>query len=232
MGAVYSRGGLGAIATATNLTGLNSTTGLTVAFWHRSRPDSTASYNSDVFAQRSTANIVRDGFAIYFQVGGLNISLLGSAATTVSAMGQANTRFEPGKWAHYAITYDNVSQRVVFYKNGQPITSGSNTRVVTANAACTTEFGAGSYQQGANHSLFDFQYAVNTALNAADVAALMNPRHRDERITARYFGLGTGGYAASGVVLDETGNGFNVTANANAASSTLTDLPPFLPTLA
>ena len=232
MGAVYNRGGLGAIATATNLTGLNSTTGLTVAFWHRSRPDAPNTYASDVFAQRSTANISRDGFVVYFQSRGLVLLLCGSAATTASSMGVSNTRLESGKWAHYAITYDAASQIVVFYRDGQPITSGSNTRVVTANAACTTEFGQGSYQQGANHSLFDFQYAVNTALNAADVAALMNPRHRDGRITARYFGLGTGGYAASGVVLDETGNGFNVTANASAAASTLTDLPPYLPTLA
>lgn len=232
MGAVYNRGGIGAIATATNLTGLSSTTALTVAFWHRARPDATATYNSDVFAHRATANANRDGFAVYFQSGGLAINLCGSAANTASSMGVSNTRFESGKWAHYAITYDAPSQRVVFYKNGTPITSGSNTRVVTANAACTTEFGQGSYQSAANHSLFDFQYAVNTALNAADVANLMNPRHRDGRITARYFGLGTGGYGASVVVLDETDNGFNLTANANGGASTLTDLPPFLPTLA
>lgn len=221
------------MASATNITGLNSTTAFTVAFWHRSRPDSLRqTYNSDVFSQRSTANVNRDGFALYFQSGSLNVNLCAAAANSQSTMGVANTEFVPGRWAHYAVVYSQALQRVTLYKNGISRATATNATVVTANAACTTEFGAGSYQSAANHSLFDFQYAVNSALDSAEIGLLMDPRQRHPSITARYFGLGTGGYGASGLVIDETGNGFNLTANANGGAVTLTDIPPFLPTLA
>jgi hypothetical protein len=223
----------GAVATANNLTGLNSINAVTIAFWYR-RPTWTNTPETDLIAQASTANVARDGFYVHINnTSALSINIQSATASSTTSSVESRQFLRNGLWAHYAITFDDATNLVRFYVNGSMITTATNTTDMTANASCQTRIGNNAFVSGfGNGWLFDVQILPEVAVSIADILPLMNPRYRDGRVRGRWFGLSFRTPGASGTVYDESGNGNNLVAINNPNHCTQDEEPPYLPTLA
>lgn len=207
------------VATATNLTQLNTTTNYTVAFWAKLAVD------GDVMRHASTANGARDGYAFTFNAADLQARHF-FAATSSNYTVISGGPWRNGRWQHFAIVYNgSVANGFI---NG--VLRGRTTaNPPTANASCTTTLTpaiAGTF----NGNLFDFQLLPGIAVPLADVPLLMNPRFTYPGIKARWFGLEFTGVGPSSTLRDESGNGSNLTTTATGVLHPDAE-PPYLPTL-
>lgn len=207
---------------ATNLTQLNTTSSYTVAFWARQRDF------GDVLRHASTANVARDGYAFYF-----NSSEL--VARHCNAVGSANyvainqSPHRDGRWGHYAVVYDGVTNLHGFFNGVLRLRIGNATRVPTANASCTTSIVPGITATFFGN-LFDLQILPGVAVPLDNVKLLMNPRYTHPGIKARWFGLGFTGVGPSSTLFDESNNGSNLTTSSTGFCYPDAE-PPYLPTL-
>lgn len=210
-------------ASATNLTGLNATTAVTIAFWVRSVA---ANPNGDIIRHSSTANRTRDGYYVGFVGTGIQIIIYGSAGSSTSNF--SNTwQHRNNRWAHWAVTFDNATDAVRAYFNGKLIGTGTNARDMTANASCTTDLPSGQVNSSLIGNVFDLQVIPNVAVPASDIPLLMNPTALYGDVRARWFGLQFRQPGASGTVFDESGNGNNLTASATLAACLQGEEPPW-----
>jgi hypothetical protein len=225
MPSVEHRGGTG-LATATGLTGLNATTGVTVAFWVRPR-----SYAGDIVAQLQTGNAARDGYLVALASSGLTFRIADSAGATDTTIGYATMPVLLGVWQHLAVTFDDSTNFVRVYRNGALAATASNTRDMTDNASCTT-WACGNQVYGALvGSVFDLQVLPDVVVPAQDIPLLMNPKYTYHGLKARYFGVGFRTIAASGTPVDESGNGHDLTVGAFIIAQQGAE-PPITPTFA
>jgi hypothetical protein len=214
-------------ASGTNLTGLNATTGLTIAFWHRKRQGGTGAM--DVFRQQNSATGARDGYYIGFSATELQLRIYGSAGATTSFINQQISRQQVGQWKHFAVTFDDASNVVLWYVNGMLVSRGTNTRDMTAVAGCTTTLGGASVNGLSNYALFDLQVFPDLVVPPSDISLLLNPRIAYPGCRGRYAGLRFSDPGAGGLVVDESGSGNDLTAG--GSGTTLMDAePPFRPT--
>lgn len=212
-------------ASATNLTGLNYVAGgYTFAFWMRWTG---GTGGGDVFRQASTANVLRDGYAIVIQAADINVRhYTATAGTTYSAI--AGSQHNDNVWKHFAIIYDGSVVRG--FVNGALRTRTAAANVPTANAACTTTLRP-SINANFVGNLFDLQIILGTFVPDQEVAMLMDPTFRHPSVKARYFGREFVGVPGSGTLRDESGNSNNLAVAANDFLP-IGEEPPIRPTLA
>lgn len=212
-------------ASATNVTGLNYVAGgYTFAFWMRWTG---GVGGGDIIRQASTANALRDGYAIVIQSADINVRhYTTTAGTTYSAI--AGAQHVDNVWKHFAITYDGTAVRG--YVNGALRTRTAAPNVPTANAACTTTLRP-TINADFVGNLFDLQIILGTFVPDQDVALLMDPTFRHPNLRGRFFGREFVGVPTSSTLRDESGNGNNL---ATSVTDTLPigEEPPIRPTLA
>jgi hypothetical protein len=212
-------------ATATNVTGLNyAAGGYTFSFWMRWLGGNSG---GDIIRQASTANSLRDGYAIVVQAADINVRhYTASAGTTYSAV--AGSQHLDQIWKHIAITYDGST--VTGYVNGALRTRTAAPNVPTANAACTTTL-VPAINATFVGNLFDLQLILGASVPEQEVPLLMNPTYRHPSLKGRFFGREFVTVPVSTTVRDESGSGNNL---ATASNTTLQmgEEPPIRPTLA
>lgn len=222
--------GLTNVATRANLTGLNATTGVTVAWWqrHRGFGATSTSISGDIFVHASTANPFRDGYFVGWSAGLLQVLIGGSAGSNTQSMRPFVQAYN--RWNHFAITFNDANDQLCFYMNGVLMSMTTNTRDMTANAACTTIITPNASVGSFRGDLFDLQVFPDLVIPARDILLLMDPRQQLAGLKGRYFGLRYNAPAASGTIIDESGSGNDLTASATAGAVTKTDEPPWRPT--
>lgn len=226
MPSVYNRAS--SPASASNLFGLNATTGVTVAFWYKYLGGQ--SFVGDIIRQYGAATN-RAGYRVSVFGNDLQVDILGAAGTTLSSLNFLLARVRPTRWNHIAVTFDDATNIVAGYVNGVLWNRTTNTRDMTDNTTtCTTQLLpniSGIYTGWC----FDVQVLPNVVVGSGDIPLLMNPTYSYPGVMGRYFGLDFITTEASGTIYDESGNGNNLTV---AAGVTLEqgDEPPFRPTFA
>jgi hypothetical protein len=231
MPSLEARGFAGALATATNLTGLNATTGVTVAFWVRPSPLEATIITADIVSQFQTGTNNRDGYGVQLGNNGVGIRIGGSAGVNDTSASATQCPVLHGVWQHIGITFDNSTDFVRFYRNGAMVHSGANIRDMTANASCTTTVCPNSITGNLIGGLFDLQLLPDVVVPAQDIPLLMNPKYSYHSVKARYCGVNFRTVAASGTLLDESGNGNNLTVSATVSAEQGAE-PPLTPTFA
>jgi len=227
VGAFSKRAGGNETASATGLTGLNTTTAFAVAFWNKQRPAG-AGTASDVFRHTSTANASRSGYRCGFGSGGLpTIRVCSATASNDVGAGGTDLRPRRGIWRHYVFTFDNASNTALFYMNGNLLARATSTTDIAADASVTTLCPDSGIQGGDFGFIFDLQVLPNYfAYSASDARQLMNPRSTHHAVRARWFGVNFRTTALGALVRDESGNGNNLTVN-NAALQMYPESPYF-----
>ena len=220
-----------AIARA-GLTGLNATTGFTVAFWARQNYSQLVYLaQGNVFAQYN-ASTQRNGYAVGFQVDGtLTTVIHGSAGFTTSSIA-GNSLSRSGQWAHYVVTFDDASDTVLGYVNGKLLGRVTNTRDLTSTATSLTTQIGGSITSLTEWrgSLFDIQVFPDVVITQDDIRHLMNPFESLPGLRGRYFGAQSVQYGTGvGGVRDESGSGNDLTATGAVPTEAE---PPFRFTIA
>jgi hypothetical protein len=220
-----------------NVTGLNATTGVSIAWWQFGRPsvDGTQSSVSGLIISHSnTANDVRDGYVVGWNLNRLTFWSLGSAGSTNSNGFTYNS--QSGKWQHYAVVFDDSANSVWFYQNGVLMTQVANTRDMTSIATTTTRLGSFTGSISNNDelrgALFDLQIFPNVVVPPQDIPLLMHPFDSYPGCKGRYFGVSCGTMAVGvNTIRDESGSGNNLN---NSAATTLGvgSEPPFRFTIA
>jgi hypothetical protein len=202
---------------ATNLTQLNVTTAYTIAFWAK-QP------NGDLFAHGSTANLARDGYAVWFDSVSINVRHCRATASTNFAA--LSTGWHQNRvWQHYALVWQNSVLQC--FVDGTLRNRIAAAAAITANASCTTRLNP-AIQGNQPQTIFDLQIIPNAAVPEAGIKKLMDPKQSFPATRARWFGLEFGGAVSGGTVLDESGNNSNLT----SVNSCFVDAePPYLPTL-
>lgn len=197
-------------AAGAGLTGLNTTTGFTVSFWHRSTVGGTVGLQ-DILRQNLSTNASRSGYFIQLSNSGqLQIKIQSATAEVVNLV-TANTRQFRGQWIHFAGTYNPTGTLCFGYINGKFSLRVASAGTIAQPATTQTEI-LGNASLGQQPSqVFDLQIHAGTVLGPADIPLLMRPNYRHNSLTARYFGLGFTGYGSSQVMQDESGNGNNPT---------------------
>lgn len=224
MPSVYNRAT--APASASSRFGLNATTGVTLSWWYKYLGGQ--SFTGDIFRQ-SGASTARDGYRVGIVGNDLQVTIAGSAGTTLSSLNFLLARINPTRWNHVAVTFDDNSNQVVGYVNSKQWNQTTNTRDMTANGTtCLTEIMPSLTFTG---WMFDLQVLPDVVVGAGDIPLLMNPTYSHPGVKGRYFGLDFVTTTAGNTVYDESGNGNHVTV---AAGVTLEqgDEPPFRPTFA
>lgn len=213
-----------------NLFGLNATTGFTVAFWVKN----IASLVVTAFEQ-SGASTTRDGYSVQFRSSaseaGLYVNIFGSAGNTATVLGLQYPQHLDGKWNHYAVTFDDANNLLRGYRNGNLISSNTNTRDMTANGTtCRTRIFPSIVATYVGFC-FDLQVLPDVIVPGADIPLLMKPGHKYPGVKGRWFGLDFQQTTAGNKVYDESGNGNNVTVAAGVTMYAAEE-PPFRPTFA
>jgi hypothetical protein len=198
------------LASGTDLTGLNATTGFTVAFWLRCLAQEGAAPSGDIWRHTSTANASRDGYAIWLNGGAIGGRIAGSAASTDFGT-FPNHRPRHRVWAHFIVRFDNAANQVCFFHNGMLAQTTANTRDMTSNVSCTTQMLGSNYQGDLLAEIFDVQVFPDVVVPNGDVRRLLRPDFIYPGCKGRYYGLGFRSLAASGVVVDESGSGNHLT---------------------
>lgn len=213
-------------ATASNLFGLNATTGVTLSWWYKYLGGQ--SFSGDIFRQ-SGSNTARDGYFVSIVGNDLQVTIAGSAGTTLSSLNFLLARISPTRWNHIAVTFDDASNQVVGYVNGKQWNRTTNTRDMTANGTASTT----QLMPGLTPIcwLFDLQVLPDVVVGAGDIPLLMNPTYSYPGVKGRYCGLDFVTTTAGGMVYDESGNGNNLTVSAGVTLQQ-GDEPPFRPTFA
>ena len=215
-------------ATGTNVTGLNYVAGgYTFAFWAKG-PN--ANGGGDIIRQSSTANTARDGYIITFGSAELQARhLTATTATTYNAV--SNNRHHQRIWQHFAITYDGSVVRG--YVNGVLVGRTAAANVPTANAACTTTLAPSpAINSVFAGNLFDLQIILGASVPEQNIRKLMDPTVVNPNLKGRYFGLGFVGVGAGGILVDESGNGNNLTVPVAPGRLDIGEEPPIRPTFA
>jgi hypothetical protein len=222
-------------ATGTNRTGLNATTGVTISWWHRPLVyGSAVAPNGGIINQASTANASRDGYSVgYNNNGQILFTVSGSAGTTNTAAFTGTITGRQGRWHHYAVTFNDANNQVALYINAKLIGVGTNTRDMTANAACTTTLFSNTFTTNTFYGcIFDLQLLPDTVVPAQDIGELMDPRMHITEAKGRYFGMEYAQVGLSGTIVDESGNGNNLTMPATGTPYFTWPEPPFRFTIA
>jgi hypothetical protein len=208
-----------------NVTGLNSSTGLTVALW--CKLSGGASTSTDVIRHASTANAARSGFRIGFSAADFRLDILGATGSNNYAAVTGVHR--NGRWNHFAATHDNATNTLLGYWNGNLTQRTNATQDITADAACTTIWNPAVIGSGSGFLFFDLQILPNVVVPPSDVKLLMNPRYSYPNVKGRYFGINFRTTAAgTNALLDESGSGNNLTISPSAFQQG--EEPPYLPT--
>lgn len=215
-------------AAGAGLTGLNTTTGFTVSFWHLSTSGGTGT-SQDILRQNLSTNASRSGYFVQVSNTGQLVLKIQSATAEVINNVTAQTRGMRGRWIHFAGTYNPTGTICFGYINGVYSARAASAGTIAQPATTQTEI-LGSASLGQQPSqVFDLQIHAGTVLGPADIPLLMRPNYRHNSLTARFFGLGFTGYGSSQVMQDESGNGNNpTTANILQIGSE----PPWRSTLA
>ncbi len=202
---------------AANLTQLNLTTAYTIAFWAKAP-------NGDLFAHGSTAALNRAGYAVWFNSVSINVRhCTATAATTYAAL--STGWHQNNVWQHYALVWQNSVLQC--FVDGTLRNRIAATVAPTTNAACTTTL-TPAIQGGFAQNIFDLQIIPNAAVPEAAIRKLMDPKQSFPATRARWFGLGFNGAVSGATLIDESGNGSNLT----SVNSCFVDAePPYLPTL-
>lgn len=229
-----------AISSTTNVTGLNATTGVTLAWWQFgiASADGTQSPVAGwIINHSSGGNDARDGYMVGWSANQqLTFYALGSAGSTVSTAGTYSS--QSGKWQHYTVVFENSSNSVWFYENGKLLTRVANTRDMTANASTTTRIGsyAGSFTNAdeLRGAFFDLQIFPDVVVPPQDVPILMRPLDTYPGCKGRYFGIDCGAMDTGGVgvIRDESGSGNHLGLSNPPNKLELGPEPPFRFTIA
>lgn len=225
----------GIVASAARLTALNSTTGVSLAFWYRKTLGG-GNTGTDIFCQSDNANPARNGIFLHIPAATMAVTLniQSATASTASSGTRTTAAIQSGRWAHYAVTFNNTGDFVRFYVDGDMVTTATNATNLTAVAGCTTRIGPNATVSGFGYGqLFDFQLLPNFVATPVEVQNLMDPRKTHPNMKARWFGLEYVSPGAGGVIRDQSGNGNNLTASASSAAATAQGAePPWRSTLA
>ena len=214
-------------AAGAGLTGLNTTTGFTVSFWHRSTVGGTTG-TQDILRQNLSTNASRSGYFVQLSNTGQLVLKIQSATAEVINNVTAQTRGMRGQWIHFAETYAPTGTICFGYINGVYSARAASAGTIAQPATTQTEI-LGSASLGQQPSqVFDLQIH-KTVIGPANIPLLMRPNYRLPSLTARYFGLGFTGYGSSQVMQDESGNGNNPTTANNLQTGSE---PPWRATLA
>jgi hypothetical protein len=159
----------------------------------------------------STANTARDGYRVAFTTTTVLFGLRdGTGSTNYNAITGAPHR--DGNWHHYAMTFDSATNEMRGYVDGMLRTITTATRDVSANASCTTSLNPNETGSGYGFLFFDMQILPDVVVPPGDIRLLMDPRVQYPGVKGRYFGLNFRTTAAgTGALLDESGNGNNLT---------------------
>jgi hypothetical protein len=219
---------------AQNLTGLNATTGFTVSWWHRWYYIGLTTYQAQgTIFSHYVASTSRNGYAVGFQTDGqVSVVIYGSAGFTITNT-TGNALARSGRWAHCAVTFNDASNEVLVYVNGELLTRGTNTRDLTsATTGLTTGIGGSITQLGEYRGeLFDIQVFPDVVIGPGDIHHLMNPLESVPGCKGRYFGVQSQQYTVgSNNVRDESENGNNL--NVSGSSLPTAAEPPFRFTIA
>ena len=212
-------GGNNNVATGTNLTGLNATTGVTIAWWQWGQPPtggaSPVSVGGTIFNQGSTANASRDGYCIGWNATSQLVSRIHDSTGTTATTAVTVPHIISGRWNHYIFSFDDATDQVVYYVNGKLWALQTNTRDMTANASCTCNVSATSVGGTTIYGyVFDLQIFPDIVVPQSDAQLLMDPEHFYPGCRGRYFGIDSRHFTtvvASGSVFDESGNGNTLT---------------------
>jgi hypothetical protein len=208
-----------------NATGLNQTTGVTLAMWERVEGEA-LSGSRMLFAHADSATVtdnltaLRSGYGIRISAGSLIFSVASAAA--VSTLSFPLPRFlSPGAWQHYAVAFDNATGIGVGYCNGRSLGTATTATVGATTGTTKTYLGLTAVVM----NVFDAQVYVDQVLSPDQIRQTMRPNYRALNATARWFGLGFRDPGASGAILDETGNSNNLTSSSIDARLTSTKEP-------
>lgn len=219
-------GNVGYVAGA-SLTALNTTTGFTVSFWHRSAAGAIAG-SQDILRQNLSTNASRSGYFVQLAGAGQLQLKIQSATSDSLNLVTTGTRGLAGRWVHFAGTYNPANSYCIGYVNGAYSRAVISAVAMAQPATTQTEI-LGSATNGQQPSqVFDLQIH-KTVLGPAEIPLLMRPNYRLPSLTARYFGLGFTGYSSSQVMQDESGNGNSPT---TANNLQIGSEPPWRSTLA
>lgn len=222
-------------ATGTNLTGLNATTGFTLSWWYRPYAQAGISIpTAGIFQQTSTASTTRDGYSVGISANGnMFISIAGGAGNNNTNITPSRFPWRSGQWGHYAVTFDDATNVILVYANGQNVGRGTNTRDMSANAACTTTLFPTTFVTNPFYGfIFDLQVLPDTVIPPSDIRELMDPTLHIPETKGRYFGLEYAEVGLSGTIVDESGNGNGLTMPATGALYRTAQEPPFRFTIA
>lgn len=182
--------------------------------------------------QTATANVgTRDGYCLTTATGGVVLRVMGSTNSSDSSTNAQQMPLYHGIWQHVAVTFDDATDQVRFYRNGVLRIAALNTRDMTSNASCTTLLCGNTLQGFLLGNIFDVQVLPDVTVPPQDIPLLMNPKYQYHGVKGRYCGLGFRTVAVNGTLLDESGNGNNLTVNATIPAVQGAE-PPLTPTFA
>lgn len=216
----------------TGLTGLNATTGFTVSWWCRWNYSQIVYLaQGNIFAQYN-AGANSNGYSVGFNADGNLTAVVYGTAGWDAALISGNCLVRSGRWTHYAVTFENATDTVLAYVNGNLFGRATNTRNLTSSAtSMTTQIGSATNTLPEWRSpLFDIQVFPNVIMTPDDMRHLMNPLDTLPGLKGRYFGVqsqqnGTG----VGGVRDESASGNDLTSTLLVPTDTE---PPFRFTIA
>lgn len=190
-----------------------------------------SSVAGDIWRHSSTANNARRGYYFMFN-NGLEMANADGAGRTTASIPATTHRCNTGVWEHWAITFRTNEGYVRGYKNGKLIGQVFQSRTPNSDGLGTTNELLGSTIRGQLLAqMFDIQLHLTSGgpeIKSEDIPLLMRPDLLLPSCTARYYGKAFRSLASSGVLIDETGKGNNLT---NKASLTPQfEEPPYLPT--
>lgn len=222
-------------ATATNLTGLNATTGFTISWWFRAFAQPTTAFpGAGIFQHTQTTDATLNGYSVGMTTAGLFIvSICGAAGNSNTNITPSRFPHRSGQWCHFAVTFDDATDVVFVYANGDVIGRGTNTQDMTSTSSVTSTIFPNTYVSVSAYAhVFDIQVLPNTVIPASDIYKLRDPRTLLPQTKARFFGLQCTEIALSGTIVDESGNGNNLTMPASGNLYRTAQEPPFRFTIA
>lgn len=208
-------------STTTNQTGLNQTAGVSMTGWTKVFNLSPLKTVRTLFAHAATSGIsddlsgIRDGWGIRLTSGGQFEFHVGAAASKTSTSTALPRSLSADRWFHWAVTYDNSTGVTRMYINGELLAAPSNIGTPgTTNATTTTVV---EYTAGWAGEDFDWRVFVDRVLSPDEVKATLDPRRVVPGVSARWFGPAFRAPGSSGTIVDESGNGVNLTASGIAS---------------
>ena len=210
-----------AYATATGLTGLDTSIGaFSLGLWFKARGEALVGdiwFHGIVGTNRECV-IVGDPSV---PLGALRLFTADASAGSSAVSGAG---FVLGRqWAHYAVVWNGA--RVCFFRNAVLHSTAALTRVPTINGTRTTKIGYAGLAGVPSSPMFDVQVFPNVILTPGEVRALMDPRKNTAGCTGRYFRYWRP--LNSGLLVDESGNNNNLTLSSTSLGHSQSEEPPW-----